>query len=155
MLEITSRSDLLTWFTKQLLNADPKADIAEGIVHVFYGVFDHCLDEHGDLDIAPGEWEAYFSSVFATINDCPGQQRCSRLIPVFLAAIYGDANAIGHVSGRRLIKLMMELLELGNADLKIERAGGRKCLVSTQRFERQHGVSVRVKLGRKKEFTEL
>jgi hypothetical protein len=81
-----------------------------------------------------------------TINDCPGQQGCSRLVPVFLAAIYGDANAIGHVSGRRLIKLMMELLELGDADLKIERAGGRKCLVSTQLFERQHGVAVRVKL---------
>ena len=39
---------------------------------------------------------------------------------MFLAAIYGDANAIGHVSGRRLIKLMMELLELGNGDLKID-----------------------------------
>jgi hypothetical protein len=150
MLEITRRSDLLTWFAKQLLNAEPKADIAKGIVHVFYGVFDHCLDEHGNLDIAPGEWEAYFSSVFATINDCPGQQRCSRLVPVFLAAIYGDANAIGHVSGRRLIKLMMELLELGDADLKIERAGGRKCLVSTRQFEAKNGLVVKVELGRRK-----
>ncbi len=149
MPEVTTRSDLLTWFAKQLRNAEPKGNVAVGVFQVFDDVIDHCLDENGSLDIVHHEWVYYFLDVFALINKFPGQQRCSALVPEFLAVVYGEANATGVVSGQRLIKVMMELLELSDADLKTVRTGGRKCLVSTDRFERQHGVSVRIQLGGK------
>jgi hypothetical protein len=149
MPEVTKRSDLLTWFAKQLRNAEPKGNVATGLVQVFDDMIDHCLDENGSLDIVHYEWVYYFLDVFALINKFPGQQRCSTLVPEFLAVVYGEANATGVVSGQRLIKVMMELLELSDVDLKTVRTGGRKRLVSTDRFERQYGVSVRIQLGGK------
>jgi hypothetical protein len=150
MSRITNEAGLLNWLAEQLKQSDPKTNMLEGFVHVFDDVVS-IFNESGRLSLWHSDWSDYLQEIFGIINRFPAQQVCSENILDFLNAIYGVAIERGdHVTRRRAIRVLMELLDIDDHLIRRERIGKHRYLISTTRFEERYGTSVRVRHKRKK-----
>jgi hypothetical protein len=146
MEAITKRKQLLIWLSQRLMEREPKFVMNEGLIST-YELLIVELIEKGRFAVDPEDWGEWLDCRLASIMTGKAVRLYPGAIVGFTSTVYGGAIEHDEVTIDEAIWVLIEMLELREANILQERSVKKHIYVeTTPEAARKYQINIGVKL---------
>lgn len=146
METITKRKQLLIWLSQRLMEMEPKFVMNEGLISTYEMLVEELID-NGRFAVDPEDWGEWINGILASIMTGKAVRHYPGAIVGFTSSVYGGAIEHDEVTIDEAIWVLIEMLQLREANILQEKAVKKRIFVeSTPQCARKYQVDISVKL---------